>query len=709
MGTHSNNTLDPGSSFARRSEFLLSASLLGVLIVVLVPLPSPLMDMLLAANLGTTILLLLVTVGVKHPLEFSVFSSLLLLLTLYRLSLNVGTTRLILLHGDAGKIVSTFGGCVVGGNLVVGLVVFLILIIIQFIVITKGASRVSEVAARFTLDALPGKQMAIDAELAAGTLDEKQARQRRGQLMREAEFYGAMDGASKFVRGDAIAGLVVTGVNLVGGIVLGVSNGLTAMEAVRRYSVLTVGDGLVSQIPALIIATATGVLVTKAASEMSLGQEIGTQVLRNARPLMTGAGIILALAITPGLPKLPFLIIAGCLAYYVRRVRRVESEDKDSEVTETPPPTVSPEEQLLDDFVQSDRACLEIGARLVPLVKSNQARGLADRIPSLRRELTGRYGFWIPPVRVRDNLQLPPESYQILINGRVIATGRVRVDQCLVINADGVALNVEGEPTYDPTFGLPATWISPSSRRRAEMAGHTVVDAAGVIITHLGEILRQYAHELLGREDLQRLLTRLRETAPTVVGEIKPDLLRESCSAPSTRAAFGGTHTDHRDPSRILESVVTHATRTKDASEITELVRQDLGRSICDRFCDEQGRLRVLILKPRLESALRSAMQDSEIVLNLQDLERLVSALHDQLRKAESTEAPIAVLTDSMLRRPLRRLVQRSLPEISIIAYGEIPRDMSIEPVHLLDYQEVFEHEKQDRQSNFEEVKFAAA
>ncbi len=328
------SVLEAGASFTRRSELLLSASLLGVLIVVLVPLPSPLIDMLLAANLAVTILLLLVTVGVKHPLEFSVFPSLLLLLTLYRLSLNVGTTRLILLHGDAGRIVSTFGGFVVGGNLVVGMVVFLILIIVQFIVITKGASRVSEVAARFTLDALPGKQMAIDAELAAGSLTDEQARQRRHQLMREAEFYGAMDGASKFVRGDAIAGLVVTGVNLVGGIMIGVGSGLTIMEAVRRYSVLTIGDGLISQIPALIIATSTGVLVTKAASEMSLGQEIGSQVLRNSRPLMTGAGIILALALTPGLPKLPFLIIAGCLAIYVRRMRGVESRANADQVEE---------------------------------------------------------------------------------------------------------------------------------------------------------------------------------------------------------------------------------------------------------------------------------------------------------------------------------------------------------------------------------------
>ncbi len=358
--------------------------------------------------------------------------------------------------------------------------------------------------------------------------------------------------------------------------------------------------------------------------------------------------------------------------------------------------------------MQSDRACLEVGSRLVPLVKSTQSRGLADRIPNLRRELTARYGFWIPPVRVRDNLQLAPESYRILINGRAVATGELRVDQCLVINADGVELNVDGEATTDPTFGLPATWINPSSRRRAEMAGHTVVDATGVVVTHLGEVLRQYAHELLSREDLQRLLTRLKETAPTVVSEIKPDLLRES-TLHQVLVLLLEERVPITDLERILESAITHAMRTKDASELTEGVRQDLGRSICDRFCDERGRVRVLILRPQLESALRSALQGTEIVLNPADLERFVGVLHGHLRRAEATEAPIAVLADTTLRRPLRRLVQRSLPEIAVIAYAEIPRDMMIEPIQLLDAQDVFDRDGNAHHTSFEEVEFAAA
>ncbi|MFK7819148.1 MAG: FHIPEP family type III secretion protein, partial [Planctomycetaceae bacterium] len=419
------------TGFAPRSDAALSLSLLAILMLLLVPLPSALLDMLLVLNLGVAILLLLVTLNARRPLELSVFPSLLLLLTLYRLSLNVATTRLILLDGDAGKVVSTFGNFVVGGNLVVGLVIFLILIVIQFIVITKGATRISEVNARFVLDAMPGKQMAIDAELGSGAIDDVEAKARREELTSEAEFYGAMDGAGKFVRGDAIAGLIVTGVNLVGGVVLGVSNGLTMVEALRRYSILTVGDGLVSQIPALIIATTAGILVTKNTSESSLGNDIGMQVMANRAPLLSGAIVLVVLSFAPGLPKLPFWLMAlGLLALYRKAGIDQDTAAEEEAPTEPEPPT-DPDDEHLRAFSAHDPVALEIGARLIPLAMPSNADGVTSRIASMRRELTNQFGIWVPSIRIRDAIQLSPCTYRILINGRETAQAEVFPDKLL--------------------------------------------------------------------------------------------------------------------------------------------------------------------------------------------------------------------------------------------------------------------------------------
>ncbi len=398
-----------------------------MLVVLLVPLPPMLLDLLLACNLALTVLLLLVTLSAKEPLDFSVFPSLLLLMTLLRLSLNVATTRLILLKGSAGMIVAAFGNVVVGGNLVVGLVVFLILIIIQFVVITKGAGRISEVAARFTLDALPGKQMAIDAELNAGHIDEVEARRRRQHLLREAEFHGAMDGASKFVRGDAVAGLIITAINLVGGVVLGLLRNMTIGQALHTYSILTVGDGLVSQIPALIVATAAGILVTKATSHTSLGHEIGSQFMMNPRPLVIGAVILLGLGLVPGLPAIPFVVLAGGLLFLSRRMRGASLQP--TATKKEPAGPAKPLAELpVEEFLQTDRACVEIGARLIPLVDPKRGSGLLDRISGLRRDLARKSGLWVPPIRVRDNIQLDPELYRILIGGREVTRSHLRPD-----------------------------------------------------------------------------------------------------------------------------------------------------------------------------------------------------------------------------------------------------------------------------------------
>lgn len=673
--------LDGNLPFAQRSELALSLALLGVLVVLLVPLPAVLLDLLLAFNLGLTILLLLVTLSATQPLDFSVFPSVLLLMTLLRLSLNVATTRLILLHGSAGKIVSAFGNFVVGGNLVIGLVIFLILIIIQFVVITKGASRISEVAARFTLDAMPGKQMSVDAELNAGAIDEVEARRRRQHLVREAEFHGAMDGASKFVRGDAVAGLIITAINLIGGVIIGVSRNMTIAQAIHSYSILTIGDGLISQIPALIVATAAGILVTKATSETTLGQEIGSQFLANPKPLVAGAMILVALAATPGLPKVPFLLLATGLWLASRRLAAAAA--RPTKEKEPPAARKPPAEVQMEDFLQTDRACVEIGARLIPLVDSHRGVGLLDRIGALRRDLARKSGLWVPPVRVRDNIQLDADTYRILLGGREVARGVVRPGHWLAIDPGGTRLALEGEATQDPAFGLPAKWISENDRQRAELAGYTVVDAPSVLMTHLGEIVRRHAHELLSREDLKRLIDKVKESAPTVVDELIPNVL--------TMGALHRVLTlllEERVPitnlTRILESLANHAPVTKDPTELAERVRVDLGRAICDRFRDESCRIHAVVLDPRLEMELRRSLHDKNLVLDPARLEKLIVRLASEWRKANARRQDVALLADSSLRRPLRQALGRALPDLAVVAYPEVPNDLLLEPVAMI-------------------------
>jgi flagellar biosynthesis protein FlhA len=670
----------PVNSLKQRSELVLALALLGVLGVLLVPLPPVLLDLLLALNLALTVLLLLITLSATQPLDFSVFPSLLLLLTLLRLALNVATTRLILLTGHAGAIVAAFGHYVVGGNLIVGLVVFLILIIIQFIVITKGAGRISEVSARFILDAMPGKQMAIDAELNAGAIDEIEARKRRTHLMREAEFHGAMDGASKFVRGDAIAGLIITGINLVGGIVLALTRGMDVSQAVRTYSILTVGDGLVAQIPALIVATASGILVTKATSQSSLGQEIGIQFIGNARPLLIGSAILVGIAAMPGLPKVPFLVLALGLWWLARRLRVTAA---------LPPPaaTATPDarstEPILDDFLQNDRACIEIGARLIPLVDIKRGGGLLDRIGGLRRDLARANGMWVPPIRICDNIQLEPEVYRFLVNGREVARGQVRVGSFLAIGSAEAPPAFPGELTQEPAFGLPARWIAENDRPRAELSGCTVVDAPSVVITHLGEVLRRHAPELLSREDLKRLVDKVRETSPSVVDELIPNTMTMG----AVHRVIGLLLEEHvpiSNLTRVLESLATHAPAIKDPLELTDRVRVDLGRVICDRLRDAQARVSAIVLDPRLEMDLRRALHERNLTIEPARLEKLIVVLANEWRRASLAGKEVGLLTDGILRRPLKQAIARSLPDLAVIAYQEIPKDMILNPTALV-------------------------
>ncbi len=704
MSTPSATTKPVIGSWMQQSETLLSFGMLVGLIVMLVPIPEWLLDVLLASNLAATTLLLLVTLSARRALELTVFPSLLLLLTLYRLSLNVATTRLILLDGNAGNIVTAFGNYVVGGQLVVGLVIFLILVIIQFMVITKGAGRIAEVAARFTLDAMPGKQMAIDAELNAGSITDKEARRRRDELSRETEFYGAMDGASKFVRGDAIAGLIITAVNLIGGVLMGVTHGMSFLDSIRTYSILSVGDGLVSQIPALVIATTAGVLVTKTTSEDSLGDEISGQLFRSNRPIYIGAGILSVIAMMPGLPKLPFLGVAGGLMLLGSRKKNpVELSAETPIGTDPTTPPQPDDDRHLDEFLLTDRAVVEVGARLVPFIQSKRVKGLSERITALRREFSRTSGLWVPPIRVNSNLLLQPEEYRILIAGRRVAGGELRTEQLLAILPEGRQVSVSGEAAIEPAFGLSARWITSESVRLAEIQGCTVVDPLSVLITHLGEILNRFAHELLTRESLKQMLDRAREFCPTIIDEIKPETIRMG-SLHQVLVQLAEDRIPLSDIALILESIVNHAPDSKTSEDLTDSVRRDLGRLVCERFRGEDGRLRVVSLEPRLDIRLRQSIQKDQLALEVTSATRLIEAIHKAWKDSERRQMPLALLVDQKIRRPLRRLIARTTPAIGVIAYQEVPDDLVIDSVVMLEFSQIIGEESAAENKAYREV-----
>ena len=673
-----------------QSELYLSLGLLAVLVVLIIPLPTMLLDAFLAANLSTSILILLITLNIRRPLEISVFPSLLLLLTLARLSLNVATTRLILLQADAGKIVSTFGGLVVGGNIVVGLVIFLILVVIQFIVITKGTSRISEVAARFTLDALPGKQMAIDAELGAGNIDEATARERRESLSLETEFYGSMDGAGKFVRGDAIAGLVITAINLVGGVIIGMTNGLSIIEAIRTYSTLTIGDGLISQIPGLIIATTAGILVTKATTSTSLGREIGHQVTQHRRPLLVGAIILGALAVVPGLPKIPFVGLSLLLLYFWRKQGKQEEASEEAlDAEEAAPGPADQFEKHVQEFLKTDQACIEIGVSLVSLVETGNDRGLVARVTELRGDLARKHGIWVPAVRVRDNIRIDPNSYRIIVNGRQVASGTLHADKMLAIDPGTSTGTLDGMETKDPAFGLPAKWIDPSLKSRGGRMGYTVVDVTTVLITHVGEVLKKFAPELLSREDLSKLLAELRKTSPSLVDEIKPDLIRTSDIHHVIRELLA-----ERVPisnfARVLEAIVHHAHKVKDPHALVEVVRTSIGTEILDPLKNADGMVPAIVAEPKLETGLRERLREGILAIDPASLDRLAKKLNELRQKALATDQELILLVETSLRRPIRNAIERNLPDLIVVGYGEVPNDTQVEFKSILKFEDVF-------------------
>ena len=681
MATQSPPSAPSGlGAFLRSGDLVLAVIVVMVVGMMVVPLPPLLLDLLLVLNITAGLLMLLVCLYVQRPLEFSTFPSLLLILTLFRLALNVSTTRLILLNGEAGHVIEAFGQFVVGGNYAVGVVVFTILVVIQFIVITNGAGRISEVAARFTLDAMPGKQMAIDADLGSGNITEEVARKRRLDLQRESDFYGTMDGASKFVRGDAIAGIIIIVVNVIGGLAIGVlQRGMPIGEAASRYTLLTVGDGLVSQVPALVISVGTGILVSKAATQQSLGQEIGTQLLGDPRVLIVVSVMLGILGLVPGLPKLPFITLALCsgVAAYVanqqaQKTAALEAAaplDAPSDANEAKGP------ENVMSLLNVDPMELEIGYRLIPLVDASQGGDLLDRITMIRRQTATKLGVVLPPIRVRDNLQLKPKEYRINLRAIEVARGEVQVEQFLAMNAGGAVAPIEGIPTKEPVFQMPAYWIDESKKEDAEILGYTVFDPSSVLATHLTEIVKLHAPDILSRQDVQALINHVKTDYPAVVEELLPDLmtlgdiqrvlqnlLRERISI--------------RDMVPILEALANYARLTKDTDTLTEYARQALARSITRQNLSAEGRLPVLTMDPGLEQILANSVQQTDqgamVTLEPGVAQRLVKSVQVQVERLLTNGHQPVVLCSSKVRLVFRRLIERKFPAVSVMAYNEI-------------------------------------
>ncbi len=670
-----------GINVGKYPDIVMSVSVVGILMIMLLPLPRFALDLLLSFNITLAIIVLLVGMQVRKPLEFSVFPSVLLMVTLLRLSLNIASTRLILLHGNegasaAGEVIRAFGNFVVGGNYTVGLVVFTILVIINFVVVTKGAGRIAEVAARFTLDAMPGKQMSIDADLNAGLINEAEARRRRKEIAEEADFYGAMDGASKFVRGDAIAAVVIILVNIIGGLTIGVlQQGMSVAAAAQVYTLLTVGEGLVAQVPALIISTAAGMIVTRAASESDLGQDIANQILVSPKVFATASVILIGMGLVPGLPHLAFIALGGLvgwLAYELTRQQRAQATVVAATAAAVPAKTV----EAVPQVVPLDLMEVQVGYGLIGMVDGEQGGALLERIKGLRRQTASDMGFLVPPIHIRDNLQLRPNEYAILLKGVELVRGEVLPGHVLAIDP-GTAQRgaVQGIPTKEPAFGLPALWVAESAREQAQMAGYTVVDTSSAIATHLSEVIKRHAHELVGRQEVQALLDEITKTHPKLVEELIPNLLSLG-TVVHILANLLRERVPIRDLRTILEAVADHAGTTKDPDGLTEAARQALGRTITRQYLTQEGALPVISLDPRLDRKLAEqvavAAQTGQWGMDPSISQKLLTLLKQAAERVLAKGQQPIILCSPTLRRHLRRLTERVLPSVPILALNEI-------------------------------------
>ncbi|MCS7214541.1 MAG: flagellar biosynthesis protein FlhA [Thermodesulfovibrio sp.] len=667
-----------------RSDVLVAVGIILILIFMIVPIPPFLLDLFLTMSITLSILIILVASYVRKPLDFSVFPSVLLIATLMRLSLNIASTRLILTRGElgteaAGKVIKAFGEFVVSGNFVVGLIVFLILVIINFIVITKGAGRIAEVSARFTLDAMPGKQMSIDADLNAGLIDEKEARRRREEISKEADFYGAMDGASKFIRGDAIAAIIIMVINIIGGILIGVlQKGMPIGDAVQTYVILTIGDGLAAQVPALITSTAAGIVVSRAATESNLGQDILQQLFKNPKTLATASGVLLLLGLIPGLPHLPFIIIAivsGAIAYMM-----ITKEKKEKEVV--PPPSaeekpVSMEAQL-ESLLRVDPISLEIGYNLIPLVEGESS--LVEKIRSLRKQIAMEMGYIVPSIHIKDNLMLKPSQYSILIKGVEVTTSEIIPGRFLAIGVRP-GQGIDGIPTKEPAFGVDALWIEEKDLSKAQMLGFTVVDSSSVIVTHLREVLKNFGYELLGKQETQRLLDNLAKTHPRVVDDLIPNILTLS-QVQKVLQNLLRERVSIKDLQTILEALAEYANVTKDSDILTEYVRQSLSRRITKSVQNPDGSISAIILEPNLERTLIESLQTTPQGINFAVDPVLMEKIVENV-KIIADEATIkgyqpVLICSQSIRRFVKRAIERVAPSLPVLSPQEIASGVKI-------------------------------
>lgn len=678
------------SKLLTQGELALIAGVIGIFVVLIIPIPPFFLDLLITLNISVTLLLLLVTLHAKGPLDLSTFPSILLFLTLFRLSLNVASTRQILLQGYGGQVIGAFGEFVVGGNVIVGMVVFLIIIVIQFIVITKGTTRISEVAARFTLDAMPGKQMSIDADLNAGLITEEQARKRRELISKEAEFHGAMDGASKFVSGDAIAGIVIVLINIVGGIIMGMRNGMSVADAMKHYTILTVGDGLVSQIPSFIIATASAVIITKTSSSENLGRDLSGQMLSQPNAVAFASGILTVFCIIPGLPKLPFMVLAGffgVLFFLLRKSSKKPTIEGLSDVEVRKKVQESHSEEDVEKLLHVDRMGIEVGYKIVPLVDPQKNGGILERINSLRRQMARDMGMIVPPIRVRDNLHLGANQYVIKIRGQDIAKGDLFPDCYLAIDSGATTKSIEGMKTTDPAYGLSALWITGADKDEAETSGYTIVDPSSVMITHLTEIIKGHAFEILCREDVQKLIENLKKESPSVVEELSPNVMPLG-SVQEVLKNLLKEQVPIRDMATILETIADYVTMTKDTELLTEYVRQKLSRTICQKYQNVEGKIGVVSFDPQLEQTIANAIHktDRGNLLALEPLmaQKLIDKLIEVVKSSLVTGYEVVLLTSSNIRSHVRHLIENALPQVAVLSYKEISSGVKIDPLGMV-------------------------
>jgi flagellar biosynthesis protein FlhA len=669
---------------AQHTDVVVAIGIVSILGVMIVPLPTYVLDFLLTLNISIALLVLLLTIYIGEPLEFSVFPGLLLVLTLFRLSLNVASTRLILSEANAGQLITAFGDVVVKGNYVLGFIIFVIVIIIQFVVITKGSGRVAEVAARFTLDAMPGKQMAIDADLNAGLIDEDEARKRRQTISREADFYGSMDGASKFVRGDAVAGILITLINILGGFAIGVwQHDMTLVEAMSTYTLLTVGDGLVTQIPALITSTAAGIIVTRNTSDDNLGHDINQQLTGRPQAAFIAAAVLGGLGLVPELPTWPFMSIGIILAATAFLVRRSKEQDQEEQVA-LEAEEAKPEERP-EDYLQVDLLELEFGYQLVPLVDPNQGGDLIERIVEIRKAAAMDMGFIVPSVRVRDNIQFSPNEYQIKLKGDTIARGELQPQQLLAIDPGVAEDPIEGVETIDPAFGLPARWIAPELRERAELSGYNVVEPVVVMATHLTEVINSQAHELLGRQETQHLIDELKNKYPTVIEDLIPDAVSLS-KLQRVLQNLLSERVPIRDLRTIVETLADYA-EINSVEVLTEYVRTSLRRAICNNLLKEapENGIAVMTISGEVEELIRESVQESPAGLNVALAPDIASVLFQNLtwlvdQMIANGQQPV-VLTAPQVRLALRKLTAASFPTLYILSYNEIAPDVEVSSV----------------------------